>query len=204
MRLLDCYLPIFKLASLVAQQPEDFADYDAFRKLCITRLEQAVHEAEQHEMSDFERDQAFFAVVVWLDETVLCSALLFAQNWRTDLLQRKYFQTSIGGETFFVKLSQLKEEHKQARCVFLFCLQSGFNGKYSAAQERSALSSLIKQQRHLCLPKEWLLWPNDAQLTQVSFRKRSLASSKYSFTLAVLGLAVMYATLVLLQILYFS
>jgi type VI secretion system protein ImpK len=204
MKLLDCYLPVFKLAAQFAHQPALFADYDAFRTLCITRLEQAVQDAEHQEISDFERDQAFFAVVVWLDETVLCSTLPFAQNWRTDLLQRKYFQTAIGGEMFFARLSHLKEEHQQARLVFLFCLQNGFNGKYSAMQDRSALASLIEQQRQQCLPEDWQPWPNDAQITPVSIRKRSIASSKCNFALAVLGLALVYATLVLLQTLYFS
>lgn len=204
MKLLDCYLPVFTMAAQFTQQPERYADYTAFRALCITQLEQAVQDAEHHEISDFERDQAFFAVVVWLDETVLCSAQSFAQSWRTDLLQRKYFQTSIGGEMFFVKLSRLREEHQQARRVFLFCLQSGFNGKYSAEEDRSSLASLIEQQRQLCLSPEWQSWPNDAEITPVSNRKRSLSSSKFTFAFSVLGLGLIYASLVLLQTLYFS
>lgn len=204
MKLLDCYLPVFKLAAQFAHQPELFADYDTFRALCLSRLEEAVQEAEYHDISDFERDQAFFAVVVWLDETILCSAQPFVQSWRYDLLQRKYFQTSIGGEMFFVRLDDLKEEHQQARCVFLFCLQNGFHGKYSAVQDSHALTVLIDQQRQLCLPQDWQSWPNDAPLTPVHVRKRSLASSKCNAVLAALGLAVLYATLVLLQTLYFS
>lgn len=205
MKLIDCYLPVFKLAARFAHQPELFEDYGTFHALCITRLEQAVQEAEHHDFSDFERDQAFFAVVVWLDETVLCSTLPFAQNWRSDLLQRRYFQTAIGGEMFFARLSHLKEEHLQARQVFLFCLQHGFHGKYSTGQEQPAMSALIDSQRSLCLPQEWQTWPNDAEITPVILRKRSLASSSKSrIILAVLGIALIHATLVLLQTLYFS
>lgn len=205
MKLLNCYLPLFKLAAHLAHQPELFADYDSFRQRCTAALEKAVLEAEHQEVSDFERDQAFFAAVVWLDETVLCSTQPFAQRWRTDLLQRKYFQTSIGGEAFFTRLSELKEEHQQARQVFLFCLQNGFHGKYSADQDRASLVSLIEQQRQLCLPEAWQTWPNDAQITPVNVRKRSLTSSKRSrLALAVLGIALIYAALLLLQTLYFS
>ncbi|WP_459176690.1 DotU family type IV/VI secretion system protein [Ewingella americana] len=205
MKLLDCYLPVFKLAAHFAHQPELFADYDSFRTLCITRLEQAVQEAEYQDVSDFERDQAFFATVVWLDETVLCSGQPFAQSWRADLLQRKYFQTSIGGEAFFARLSHLKEEHQQARQVFLFCLQSGFHGKYSSGQERSALASLIEQQRQYSLPEDWQAWPNDAQITPINIKKRSLtASAKSRVGLAVLSLALIYGALFLLQTHYFS
>lgn len=204
MKLLDCYMLVFKLAAEFAHQPALFADYNTFRALCLSRLEDAVQKAGHHDVSDFERDQAFFAVVVWLDETILCSAQPFAQSWRSDLLQRRYFQTSIGGEMFFVRLSDLKEEHQQARRVFLFCLQNGFNGKYSAVQDRDALNHLVEQQRQLCLPPDWQPWPNDAPLAPVSVRKRSLASSKYNVFLAVLGLAMFYAILVLLQTHYFS
>ena len=205
MTLLDCYLPVFKLAAEFAYQSALFADYDTFRAICLSRIEGAVKDADYQDVTDFDRDQAFFAVVVWLDETVLCSAQPFAQRWRYDLLQRKYFQTSIGGEMFFVRLNDLKEEHLQVRRVFLFCLQNGFHGKYSAAQDGHALSVLIGQQRQHCLPHAWQQWPNDAPLTPVSVRKRSsLASSKGNVVLALLGLAVFYATLVLLQALYFS
>lgn len=204
MKLLNCYLPVFKLAVEFAHKPEQFADYDTFRTLCLSRIEAAVKEAEHHDVSDFERDQSFFATVVWLDETILCSASSLTQRWRTDLLQRKYFQTSIGGELFFTRLNDLKEEHQQARCVFLFCLQNGFNGKYSAEQDHHELTQLVDKQRELCLPKDWQPWPNDAPLTPVSVRKRALITSKYNVLLAALGIAGIYIILVLIQTLYYS
>lgn len=205
MKLLSCYLPVFKLADHLAHPLHQDEDYDTFRQLCISCLEKAVLEAEHHEVSDFERDQALFATVVWLDETVLRSTHTFAQLWRSDLLQRKYFQTAIGGEAFFTRLSQLKEEHRQARLVFLFCLHNGFHGMYSTEQERAALSSLIEQQRQLCLPPDWQAWPNEAQITPINIKKLSLSSSStHRVVLTVLGFALIYASLVLFQTLYFS
>lgn len=203
MKLLDCYLPVFKLATEIASRPEDFSDYDTFRKDCLLRLEEAVHEAEYHDISDFERDQSFFAVVVWLDEVVLCSQLSLAQSWCSNLLQRKYFQTSIGGEMFFDRLNTLKAEHLQARRVFLFCLQNGFNGKYSTEQDRSALKQVVEQQRQLCLPQDWQQWPNNTQITPINVGKRSLISSKHNVLFIILGLSGIYVMLVLFQIIYF-
>jgi type VI secretion system protein ImpK len=203
MKLLDCYLPVFKLVAQLTHQPSLFSDYDTFRAICLSRLEEAVQEAEYHDISNFEREEAFFSVVVWLDETVLCSGQPFAQSWRYDLLQRKYFQTSIGGEMFFDRLSHLKEEHQKVRRVFLYCLQNGFNGKYSALQDRSALALLVEEQRQLCLPQAWQVWPNEAPLTPVSVRKRVFSSSKSHIVLALLGIVLIYTTLALLQTLYY-
>lgn len=204
MKLLDCYLPVFKLAARFAHEPEIFADYDTFRALCISRLEESMQEACHHDISESERDHAFFAVVVWLDETLLCSAQPLVQHWRSGLLQRKYFRTSIGGELFFSRLSDLKEEEQGARQVFLFCLHNGFCGKYGGEQDRQTLTALIEQQLRLCLPPAWQTWPNDAPLTPVNVGERSMTSSGYNVVFAIPGLVLFYAALVLLLTLYFS
>ncbi|RJT36260.1 DotU family type IV/VI secretion system protein [Rahnella woolbedingensis] len=204
MRLIDCYLPVFKLVADFTHHQEDFENYDDFRQKCIVCLQQARHEAEHKDISDYEREMAFLATVVWLDETILCSTKQYRQRWRLDLLQRSYFQTSVGGELFFTHLNELKEEHQQARQVFLFCLQSGFHGKYSTQQDRPALAQLIEQQRRLCLPENWQTWPNNAEITPVYITKRLLnVSVKSRFCLALFGIASLYGSLLFLQAFYF-
>lgn len=203
MKLLRCYLPVFNLAAKFAHRPEFFSDFDGFRERCISLLETAMEQAEYLEISEFEREHAFFAMVAWLDELVLCTAPHLAPGWRAHLLQRHYFQTSIGGEVFFERLSELQVEHRQARTVFLFCLQNGFNGKYSHAKDHHELARLVETQRQLCLSPEWQDWPNDADLTPVVFNKRVLITSKRNVVFAALGLSGIYAILLLLQTLYF-
>lgn len=203
MKLLRCYLPVFNLAAEFIHRPESFSDFDSFRGSCITLLETAMEQAAYLEISEFEREHAFFAIVAWLDELVLCTAQHLAPAWRAHLLQRHYFQTSIGGEIFFDRLSELQVEHRLARTVFLFCLQNGFNGKYSHAKDHHELAQVIETQRQLCLPQEWQDWPNDADLTPVRFDKRVLTTSKRNVVFAALGLSGIYAILLLLQTLYF-
>lgn len=202
MELLNCYLPIFKLISHLELKSEQTDDYESFRLQCVSCLEQAARDAENYDVSEFERELALFAVVIWLDEIVLCSTQSFAQVWRTDLLQRKYFQTSLGGEQFFERLNELEEKHFQVRRVFLFCLQSGFRGKYNTGPE---LSEIIDAQRQNCLPGEWNTWPNDASLTPVNIKKRSFSTSTKSYLgLAVLCVGVVYAALITSLLFYFS
>lgn len=162
--LLDCYLPVFKQVLRMTGEPETFTDYAECRQGCIGRLEQAIHDTDRLDTCDDEKMAARVAVIAWLDETVLRSTLPWRRRWQSELLQRKYLDLTVAGERFFTLLAQLDPAHKQAREVFLFCLQQGFHGQYSTADSQPALQSVIAEQRSLCLPEAWQTWPNDAEL----------------------------------------
>lgn len=130
MKLLDCYMPVFIQISDVET---NFHQYDSFqytRDKFTLIIEQAVSRAENLNITDRERDDAFYAVTVLIDEKILCSPLNFRDEWRDNLLQYKYFGNSVGGEHFFEKLDDLDGIHSEALGVFLFCLLLGFKGKY--------------------------------------------------------------------------
>lgn len=203
MRLLECYLPVFTLIARLEYHTEEFADYEGFHRQCIMYLEQSVKDAEQLALSDKEKDDALFAVVVWLDERVLCSSLPDSQRWRTGLMQRRYFHTAVGGNEFFVRLNTLAEEHQQARVVYLFCLQRGFHGKYGT-QNAEELTIVIEQQRQYCLPQNWQVWPNNEAITPVTIAQSCSPSAKIRrVTWVLLGISLLYGVLLLVQSLYF-
>lgn len=164
MLLLDCFLPVFKQVLRMTGESETFTDYDESRLRCIGLLETAIHEAGRLDISKEEKDAALVAVIAWLDETVLRSALPWRQRWQSELLQRKYLDITVAGERFFTLLTQLEPTHEQAREVFLFCLQHGFQGQYSTPDSQAALQAVITEQRNLCLPAAWQQWPNDAEI----------------------------------------
>ncbi|MCK2178015.1 DotU family type IV/VI secretion system protein [Enterobacter asburiae] len=202
MELLNCYLPIFSLITSLELKSEQSDNYESFRKKCVTSLEQAVRDAENYDVTELERDFALFAVVVWLDEIVLCSTQSFANAWRLELLQRKYFNTSLGGELFFERLSKLDDSHIKVRRVFLFCLQNGYQGKYNSGLE---LSEIINTQRQLCLPVEWEAWPNNASITPFEVKRRSFTiSTKRYVGLTALSIGVIYFALLMFMFLNFD
>lgn len=164
MELLDRYLPVFKHVLEMFGDPTRFEDYEKSRQTCVFLLEQAIDEAGQLDISEEEKEAARVAVIAWMDETVLCSALPWRQHWQSELLQRKYLNITVAGECFFTLLSQLDPAHEQARTVFLFCLQQGFHGQYSSPDDRHALQAIIVEQRSLCLPDGWQRWPNEAAI----------------------------------------
>lgn len=163
MSLLNCYLPLFRLAVSLFLEPQKYQDYDAFRSKCMTLLEQAKRESELHHEQQ-ECEAAFFAVVFYLDERILCSTVPWAKGWRGELLQMHYFTISVGGEAFFTRLDTIDKTNTQLRMVYLFCLLMGFHGKYTQ-QDAGLLQQRIDSERQ-CLPEAWRQWPNDASLVE--------------------------------------
>lgn len=163
MQLIECYVPIFRLACEFTAHPERYSQYGEFRTQAIALFEQAKEKSQQLCLSDQSSDEALFAVIVWFDERVLRSALPHVILWRAELLQTKYFATVVGGELFFNKLNQISPDNKDIRRVYLFCLLLGFQGKYHQ-HDSQARAELIHQERGN-LPEPWREWPNEADIT---------------------------------------
>lgn len=203
MKLLNYYMPVFQLVASFYESPEKFNDYDVFRQKCTSCLEQAILDAESDNFHEKERKDALLAVVVWLDERVLCSKLEHTKQWSTDLLQRKYCNILIGGEEFFNRLALQDENNLEAKFVFLFCLQQGFHGKFSSHQDVNNLTNIIEQLRQDCLPEAWQPWPNKANITSIPVTKLSLPSSKKNrFGFILLGMIICYVSMMLFLTFY--
>ncbi|CNK96942.1 Uncharacterized protein conserved in bacteria [Yersinia enterocolitica] len=196
MALLDHYLPVFKQVLQMTGNPVQYEDYEQSRQTCAALLEQAIDEGKQQDVSEEEKEAAQVAVIAWLDETVLRSALSWRQRWQGELLQRKYLNITVAGERFFMLLSQLDPLYVQAREVFLFCLQQGFQGQYSSSDDQPALKAVIIEQRHLCLPEAWQTWPNDAEIVPQLTAPADTLTRRLSPMLALFaGIALQYTFL---------
>lgn len=176
MTLLDCYLPVFKQVLSMTASPTLFEDYDKSRHDCIAMLDGAMQTAGEQDTCEDEKTLAYTAVIAWIDEMLLRSPLPWRLRWQSEPLQRKYLNMTVGGERFFTLLAQLDPLFEQARTVFLFCLQQGFRGQYSTADDEAALQDVIAEQRQLCLPDVWQTWPNDAAITPVTIHDASTMS----------------------------
>lgn len=191
MTLLDCYLPVFKQVLAMTGSPTPFGEYDTSRHACITGLEQAMELAEEQDVCDEEKALACTAVIAWIDETLLRSSLPWRLRWQNEPLQRKYLNISVAGERFFTLQAHLEPAFEQTRTVFLFCLQQGFRGQYTTADDDTALQEVIASQRQLCLPDAWQKWPNDAAITPDMAHKTSTMSIRQRRPLLSLSAAVL-------------
>jgi type VI secretion system protein ImpK len=108
-----------------------------------TRITQVLSSAEQsaRELGYQTEDvrYALFAVIAFLDETVLNSGQQMFADWPRRTLQQEVFGVHIAGEQFFQYLQQLLERPDSPDLadvleVFELCLLMGFKGRYSATQ----------------------------------------------------------------------
>lgn len=160
MSIVNCYMPVFRFITSFILEPKKHADYSEFRNKCIQLLQEARFSAELHH-SPQDCEDANFAVVIWLDEQVLCSEPEWGKQWRAMLLQSHYFNLSTGGSEFFCRLDSIDKSNAKLRVVYLFCMLMGFHGKYT--QQDDELKKKISDER-CCLPEQWRQWPNNAPL----------------------------------------
>lgn len=116
------------------------ADAESFRMQVKRVLSAAEQEARRIGYSGDDVRYALYAVVAFLDESVLNSSQPMFADWSRKPLQDEVFGGGhVGGEIFFQNLRQLlgrqdSEDLADVLEVHLLCMQLGFHGRYSAGE----------------------------------------------------------------------
>jgi type VI secretion system protein ImpK len=116
------------------------ADAESFRGHVKQLLSGAQREARRLGYSSDDVALVLYAVVAFLDESVLNSAQPMFASWPNRPLQEEIFGGHMGGEIFFQHLRQLlsrqdSEDLADVLEVFQLCLLLGFQGRYSTADQ---------------------------------------------------------------------
>jgi type VI secretion system protein ImpK len=109
---------------------------EVFRARMKQLLADTEREARQAGYGSEDVRLAIYAVVVFLDETVLNSSLAMFSDWPRRPLQEELFGGHTGGEVFFQNLQQLLARQESDQLADLLevhqlCLLLGFQGRYS-------------------------------------------------------------------------
>ena len=120
---------------------------DSFRAQMKQALAVAEHDAATHGCDPADIQKAKFAVVAFLDESVLgCRSAVFSE-WARRPLQAELYNHQLAGEIFFQELQKVLKRSDSTQTadlleVYCLCLLLGFKGQYASEGE---LRSLTRQ-----------------------------------------------------------
>ena len=144
MRLVDCFCDFFVFVLRLSEHPDQYADARQVHEHCLGLAEEARECGRKRGYNQQQFEEALFAVIVWMDEAVLCADLPFTNDWSNYLLQRHLFHTNNGGDELYDRLEAADRQDEQLLEVFAYCFALGFRGRLygdpaSLEERRSAL-----------------------------------------------------------------
>lgn len=149
----DIFLIVIRM-----REAEDLGAPEALRKLILHYLDLFKKNCRAMEFNPAVVNDAVYALVALLDETVMSTPGECRNFWVTSPVQLELFGDNLAGEGFFRRLEKLMEEpekNKDVLEIYYLCLSLGFEGKYKLgnASERNVVIDslarlLLKAGRH--------------------------------------------------------
>jgi type VI secretion system protein ImpK len=124
----ECLILILQLRST-----NDYGDEKTLKNRVYEMFERFESNARKFGIDNEKTRLAKFALVAFLDETIISSSWAQKEAWLSDPLQIKLFDTFNAGEEFFNILNDLTQRtsaNKEVLEVYYLCLSLGFKGKY--------------------------------------------------------------------------
>jgi type VI secretion system protein ImpK len=147
-----CFQEVLTAIVRTRANSQSISDPAAFRQQIRGALKAAEQDAGQRGYLNEDIRLCTFAVVAFLDESILNSQNPAFVDWPRQPLQEELFGVFVAGEIFFRNLERLltrPDSHVLADIleVHLLCLQLGFRGKFSlsGSAELRSTSEQIKE-----------------------------------------------------------
>ncbi len=124
----ECIILILQLRAT-----NEYGDPIALRTSISEMLERFEREARFIGIDNEKITLSKFALVAFLDETIISSSWSQKDSWLSEPLQLKLFNSFNAGEEFFDRLSKLRQKtssNKDVLEIFFLCLTLGFKGKF--------------------------------------------------------------------------
>jgi type VI secretion system protein ImpK len=128
---------VFTIVGRVRYNRQAVSDANAFRAEMKKHLRMAEERVRSRGYPPEDVKQVIFAVVAFLDESVLSSRNPTFSDWPRLPLQAELFGNQLGGELFFTELQKLMNRPDSNEVgdlleVYGLCLLLGFKGRYAA------------------------------------------------------------------------
>jgi len=129
----DCLMLILQLRSA-----KEYGDPKTLREKILQLLDKIERESRQHEYSLEDIQRAKFALVAFLDESIIASDWTQKDSWLSKPLQLQLYNRFDAGEEFYSKLDAMLDEiqlNTEVLEVYYLCLTLGFKGKYGVTEQ---------------------------------------------------------------------
>lgn len=124
----ECFILILQLRTI-----DDFGEPEILKSKVNEMFDKFDRDARNNDI-DYEKVKySKFALAAFLDETIISSQWNQKQEWLTEPLQLKLFNTFNAGEEFFSNINLIRQKttaNKDVLEIYYLCLTLGFKGKY--------------------------------------------------------------------------
>lgn len=124
----DGFMLILQLRST-----DQYGDSDLLKTKVTDMLEKISQDARIMGIPHEDAQMCKFALVAFIDETIIGSEWNEKEKWLSEPLQMSIFNSFNAGEEFFTRLEKLRQNVKDnidVLEVYYLCLELGFKGKY--------------------------------------------------------------------------
>ncbi|MBI2690259.1 MAG: DotU family type IV/VI secretion system protein [Acidobacteria bacterium] len=131
-----CFQEVFTVVERMRSNRQPVTDANVFRHQVREAIKMADQESKKRGYDGEEIKLAIFAVIAFLDESILNLRLPVFADWPRQPMQEEYFGHHVAGEIFFQHLQKLLTMNDSQSLadlleVFQLCLLLGFMGRYS-------------------------------------------------------------------------
>ncbi len=131
----ECLMLILQLRST-----NNYGNPETLKSRVNEMFERFERDARSAGIDNEKITNAKFALVAFLDETIISSEWSQKETWLSDPLQIRMFDTFNAGEEFFIHLNDLRQRsssNKDVLEIYYLCLALGFKGKYQLQSPES-------------------------------------------------------------------
>ena len=128
MLLIQCFQSVVSLVEDLAHLDKEEIAVGPLRDSFVEAINASARNASEEGFKERQIESAKFAYAVMIDEVMLTRSEIIELEWKTNLLQEKFFGTITGGDRVF---SQMRESldplpaNYDIQLVYLNCLDSG-------------------------------------------------------------------------------
>src|ERR1700733_5487052 len=144
-----CFQELLTVGERLRSNRQQVADAPSFRAQIWAAVRQADDDARRRGYSADDIELATFAVIAFLDESILNLRHPIFADWPRQPLQEERYGHHVAGEVFFQNLQKLLARTDSAQTgdvleVYYLCLLLGFAGRYSLGG-RGDLRGILQQ-----------------------------------------------------------